>query len=46
MKKEILIGFLVAVFATICGFYLYVELFSKFGFYETLEIIKEQNLIL
>jgi Co/Zn/Cd efflux system component len=44
MKKEILIGFLVAVFATICGFYLYVELFSKFRFYETLEIIKEQNL--
>jgi len=44
MKKEILIGFLVAVFATICGFYLYVELFSKFSFDETLKIIKEQNL--
>lgn len=44
MKKEILIGFLVAVFATICGFYLYVEFFSKFDFYETLEIIEEQNL--
>lgn len=44
MKKEILMGFLVAVFATICGFYLYVEFFSKFDFYETLEIIEEQNL--
>jgi hypothetical protein len=44
MKKEILIGFIVAVFATICGFYLYVQLFSKFGFYETLEIIREGNL--
>lgn len=45
MKKEILIGFLVAIVATICGFYLYLELFSKFGFDETLEIIKEGDLI-
>jgi hypothetical protein len=44
MKKEILIGFLVAVIATICGFYLYVELFSKFGFNETLDIIREGDL--
>ena len=44
MKKEILIGFLVAIIATICGFYLYVQLFSKFDFFETLEIIKEGNL--
>ncbi len=44
MKKEILIGFIVAIIATICGFYLYIQLFSKFEFYETLEIIREGNL--
>jgi len=44
MKKEILIGFLVAIIATICGFYLYVQLFSNFGFYETLEIIRQGDL--
>ncbi|WP_231961694.1 hypothetical protein [Urechidicola croceus] len=45
MKKEILIGSLVAIFATVCGFFMYVQFFSKFGFYETLDIIKEGNLI-
>ena len=45
MKKEILIGFLVAIFATMSGFYLYIKLFSKFDFKETLEIIRQGNLI-
>ena len=45
MKKEILIGFIVAIIATICGFYLYVNLFSKFGFKETLQIIHDGDLL-
>jgi len=44
MKKEILIGFLVGILATACGFYLYIELFSKFDFQESLKILKEGKL--
>ena len=44
MKKEILIGFLAAILATACGFYLYIELFSKFDFQESLKILKEGKL--
>ncbi|PHR71652.1 MAG: hypothetical protein COA67_06200 [Lutibacter sp.] len=44
MKKEILIGFLVAIFATACGFFIYIELFSKFDFEESLKILKEGKL--
>ena len=44
MKKEILIGFLVAVFATACGFFLYIELFSEVDFNETLKVLKEGKL--
>lgn len=44
MKKEILIGFLVAILATVCGFYLYIELFSKVDFQESLKILKEGKL--
>ncbi len=44
MKKEILIGILVAVFATICGFFLYIELFSTHSFEETMKLIKDGNL--
>jgi H+/gluconate symporter-like permease len=45
MRKEILIGFIVAIIATIFGFYLYVNLFSKYDFYETMEIIREGDLL-
>ncbi len=44
MRREILIGFLVAIFATVCGFFLYIELFSKFDFEESLKILKEGKL--
>lgn len=44
MKKEILIGFLVGIIATVAGFYLYVELFSDFDFSKSMELIKMQNL--
>ncbi|MGV6845545.1 MAG: hypothetical protein ACWA42_05405 [Lutibacter sp.] len=44
MKREILIGFLVALIATTFGCYLFVEFFSNKGFYETLHLIKAGNL--
>lgn len=44
MIKEIFIGFVIAIIATIFGFYLYVEYVSAYSFDETLKIIKEGNL--
>ena len=44
MKKEILIGFLVAVIATVFGFYIYVEFVLPYEFNESIKIIKEENL--
>ena len=44
MKKEILIGFVVGVIATVFGFYIYVEFVSAYSFEETLKIINEGNL--
>ncbi|MCF6296369.1 MAG: hypothetical protein L3J08_00025 [Flavobacteriaceae bacterium] len=44
IKKEILIGFVTAIFATLAGFYLYVEYASKYNFNESLKIIHEQSL--
>lgn len=43
-KKEVLIGFLVAIFATLSGIYLYVELFSEFDFITTWEMIQDGDL--
>ena len=43
-KREIVIGFLVGLFATLCGFFIYVEFVSPFGFEETLKILSEGNL--
>ena len=44
IKKDILIGFLVALFATFGGLFLYLEYFSKFSFDTTLQLIKENSL--
>ena len=44
MKKEILIGFLVGLIATGCGFYIYVEFVSTYSFEETIKILNEGNL--
>ncbi len=44
IKKEILIGFTIAVIATVFGFYLYIEFVSSYGFGETLKIMDEQGL--
>ena len=44
VKKNILIGILVSLFATFGGIFLYLEYFSRFGFYETIDLIKEGEL--
>lgn len=44
IKKEILIGILVSLFATACGIFLYLQFFSKYGFDATIDMIKEGNL--
>lgn len=44
MNKEILIGFLVAIFAIAAGFFLYIEIFSEFDFQESIKIIREGDL--
>lgn len=43
-SKEIIIGFCVAVFATLAGMYLYVELFSKYDFVTTFEMVEDGDL--
>ncbi len=44
IKKEILIGFLVALIATVFGFYIYVEFVLPYSFNESLKILKEESL--
>ncbi|AUC21982.1 hypothetical protein BTO15_07660 [Polaribacter sejongensis] len=44
VKKHILIGVLVSLFATFGGIFLYLEYISKFGFYETIDLIKQGEL--
>ena len=39
-----LIGFIVALIATSFGCFLFIEFFSKYDFYKSLELIKEGNL--
>tara|TARA_B110000240_G_C13236227_1_gene341167 strand:- start:304 stop:591 length:288 start_codon:yes stop_codon:yes gene_type:complete len=44
IKKDILIGVLISVFATAAGIFLYLEYFSKFSFNETLKMINQGDL--
>lgn len=44
ITKDIVIGVLVSLFATIAGCYLYIEYFSKFSFAETLQMISDGDL--
>jgi len=45
IAKEIGIGVLVSVLATLSGMFIYVEFFSRVDFQETVRIIKEQELM-
>jgi uncharacterized membrane protein len=44
MKKEILIGFIVALIATAFGCFVFIEFFSNFDFKKSIELIIEGNL--
>ena len=44
MKKEMLIGFVIALIATSFGCFIFIEFFSNFNFYKSIELIKEGNL--
>ena len=44
VRKEIAIGILVSIIATASGVFLYLQYFSKFGYEETLRLIKEGTL--
>ncbi len=44
VKKDVLIGVLISVFATAAGCFLYIEYFSKFSFNETLKLIEDGDL--
>ena len=44
LKKDILIGFLVSMIATVAGGFIYLEHVSKVDFYETIDLIHEGNL--
>jgi len=44
MKKEILIGFIVALIATSFGCFVFIEFFSNFDFDKSITLIKEGNL--
>jgi len=44
MKKEMLIGFVVALIATSFGCFIFIEFFSNYGFYKSLELIRDGNL--
>ncbi|NLP58893.1 hypothetical protein [Lutibacter sp. B1] len=45
MKKELFIGFFVALIATSFGCFIFIEFFSKYDFYKSIELIKEGGLI-
>ena len=45
IKKEIAIGFFVSLFATCCGLFIYLQYVSRFGFYETIEMIHKNDVL-
>ncbi|CAL2083444.1 hypothetical protein [Tenacibaculum sp. 190524A02b] len=45
IKKEILIGFLVSLFATACGFFIYIQYISQSDFSTTLNQVKQGGVL-
>ena len=45
MKKEMLIGFVVALIATAFGCFIFIEYISNYDFYRSIEMIKEGGLL-
>ena len=44
LKKDFIIGFLIALFATFGGAFLYLEYFAAYSFGVSLELIRERSL--
>ena len=44
MIKEIVIGFIVGLIATASGTFIFIEFFSTYDFYTSIDLIKEGNL--
>ncbi len=44
IRKEVTIGVLVSLFVTAAGVFLYLQYFSRYGFEETIELVKQGNL--
>ena len=44
-RKEMLVGVLISIFATCCGLFVYLQYVSRFGFYETLQMIQEGGVL-
>jgi len=45
IRKEIVIGVLVSLLATVAGLFIYLEYISRFGFQETLGMIKQGGVL-
>jgi len=45
INKEILIGFLVAIFAMLAGMFVYLQYISRFGFQETLDMVLQGGVL-
>ena len=45
ITKEVLIGVLVSILATCCGLFIYLQYVSRFGFYETIEMIQSGGVL-
>jgi len=43
IKREIAIGFLIAILATFAGLFIYLQYVSRFGFSETIGLIQESG---
>ncbi len=44
VTKEVFIGILISIIATLSGAFIYIEFFSQYGFQETLQVMKSQDL--
>ncbi len=45
IRKDIAIGIMVSLFATFCGLFIYLQYVSRFGFYETIEMIQKNDVL-
>lgn len=45
IRKEFVLGVLVSFFATLCGLFIYLQYVSRFGFYETLAMVQQNDIL-